>query len=68
MRALEEDVNEIKTSLDDWIFAAGDYDSTRQTFFPRIIGNSARFPLEYDYYRAERGRLDMSSIKDLSLK
>ncbi len=68
IRALEEGINEIKTSLDDWIFAAENYNSTRQSFFPKIIGNLAGFPPEYDYYKADRAKLDISNIKDLSLK
>ncbi len=68
IRALEEGVNEIKTSLDDWISATESYNYTRNTFVTRLIGNMGGFPPEYDYYKAERARLDISSIKDLSSK
>ena len=62
MRGLEEAVNEIRTSLDDWQVSIRTYNTYRgqwpQSFVAGILG----FPGTYDYYKAEKAKLDMEEL------
>jgi LemA protein len=62
IRSLEESVNEIKTSLDDWIYQTKRYNTQRQSFPTNILGGMFGFPFEYDYYHSEKAKLDIESI------
>jgi hypothetical protein len=65
MRALEEGVNEIKTALDDWIFAIKDYNTYRGSAFPSFISGVfgfSKFPSEIEYFRGSVERLDIDSL------
>ncbi len=62
MRGLEESVNEIRTALDDWQVSIRTYNTYRgqwpQSF---VAGPPLGFPESYDYYKAEKAKLDMES-------
>ncbi len=65
IRSMEESINEIKTALDDWIYATQTYNVTRQKPMGMLVGAMIpqMFPLEQDYYKSEKVRLDISNIK-----
>jgi LemA protein len=63
MRALEEATNEIKTSLDDWIFSIREYNTYRGSFWPNILGSiMPKFPDKIDYYEGKIKELDINSL------
>jgi hypothetical protein len=64
MRNMQEATNEIKTSLDDWIFAIQDYNTYRGNTLPSIIGRLfPQFPGEVDYFEGEVTSLNIDSLK-----
>lgn len=63
IRNMQESVNEIKTSLDDWIVGIRTYNTYRGSFFPSLIGSFfSRFPSEIKYYEGEVKKLDMDNL------
>ncbi|MGE5587056.1 MAG: LemA family protein [Clostridia bacterium] len=62
MRSLEEAVNEIRTALDDWQVAIRNYNTFRSQWPQSFIGGMLGFPASYDYYKAEKAKLDMNSL------
>lgn len=55
-------INELKTSLDDWIYQVQVYNTKRNSFFTSIVGNFHGFPKEYKYYKSEKTKLDVNEI------
>ncbi|HHY31514.1 MAG TPA: LemA family protein [Firmicutes bacterium] len=62
MRGLEEAVNEIRTALDDWQVAIRDYNTYRSQWPQSFVGGALNFPASYDYYKAEKAKLDMDAL------
>lgn len=62
LRGLEEAVNEIRTSLDDWQVAIRDYNTYRAQWPQRFVGDLLRFPASFDYYKAEKAKLNMDEL------
>jgi LemA protein len=64
IRNMEVSVNEIKTSLDDWIQAIKDYNTYRGNFWPSIVGSFIRqFPPNIEYYE---GNVKELNVQDLN--
>lgn len=62
IRSMEESINEMKTALDDWIYQIQVYNTQRNSFPTNIVGSTFNFPSEYNYYRSEKARLNVSEI------
>ncbi|MGE5584792.1 MAG: LemA family protein [Bacillota bacterium] len=62
MRGLEEAVNEIRTALDDWQVSIRDYNTFRSQWPQSFVGGALNFPASYDYYKAEKARLNMDEL------
>jgi LemA protein len=63
IRNMEESVNEIKTSLDDWIVAIKEYNTYRGSAWPSVIGSFMRkFPAEIKYYEGKIQELDINKL------
>lgn len=59
-RSFEESINEMKTELDDWIYATQVYNTQRNQFPNNVVGNMFNFPAEYNYYHSEKAKLNVS--------
>ncbi len=66
MRGLEEAVNEIRTALDDWQVAIRDYNTFRAQWPQSFVAGALGFPASFDYYKAEKARLDMDELMPTS--
>ena len=62
MRGLEEAVNEIRTALDDWQVAIRTYNTYRGQWPQSFVAGFLGFPESYDYYKAEKAKLDMDKL------
>ena len=62
MRGLEEAVNEIRTSLDDWQVSIRTYNTYRGQWPQSFIAGPLGFPESYDYYKADKAKLDMEKL------
>jgi LemA protein len=63
IRNMEVSINEIKTSLDDWIQAIKDYNSYRGNFWPSLVGSFIRqFPSHIEYYEGGVKELDVQKL------
>ncbi|HEY5133961.1 MAG TPA: LemA family protein [Candidatus Krumholzibacteriaceae bacterium] len=63
MRNMESSVNEIKTSLDDWIVTIKNYNTYRGSAWPSIMGGfMKKFPSEIKYYEGEIKKLDVNEL------
>lgn len=62
MRGLEEAVNEIRTALDDWQVAIRNYNTFRSQWPQSFVGGVLNFPASYDYYKAEKAKLNMEDL------
>lgn len=62
MRGLEEAVNEIRTSLDDWQVSIRTYNTYRGQWPQSFVAGFLGFPDSYDYYKAEKAKLDMDEL------
>jgi LemA protein len=62
IRSMEESINEMKTALDDWIYQTQVYNTQRNIFPNNVIGNTFNFPSDYNYYRSEKARLNVTEI------
>jgi len=60
--SMEEPINEMKTALDDWIVKTKEYNTKRGQFPGNVIGGIFNFPSEYDYYRSDKTKLNVSEI------
>lgn len=64
IRNLEEAVNEIKTSLDDWITTIKDYNTYRGSAGVSMVGGfMTKYPIELEYYK---GKVESLNIEDLN--
>jgi hypothetical protein len=60
---MESSVNEIKTSLDDWIVTIKDYNTYRNSFWPSFFGGFMhKFPDHIDYYEGAVKELDINKL------
>ena len=63
MRNMEVSINEIKTSLDDWVVTIRDYNTYRGSAWPSIMGNfMKKFPPQIKYYEGEIKELDIDVL------
>lgn len=62
MRGLEEAVNEIRTALDDWQVAIRNYNTFRAQWPQSFVASALGFPTSFDYYKAEKAKLDMGRL------
>ncbi|NLS45222.1 MAG: LemA family protein [Firmicutes bacterium] len=62
IRGLEEAVNEIRTALDDWQVSIRTYNTYRGQWPQSFIARPLGFPESYDYYKAEKAKLDMEKL------
>ncbi len=62
MRGLEESVNEIRTALDDWQVSIRTYNTYRGQWPQSFVAGPLGFPESYDYYKAEKAKLDMEKL------
>lgn len=62
MRGLEEAVNEIRTALDDWQVAIRTYNTYRGQWPQSFVAGFLGFPESYDYYKAEKAKLDIDKL------
>ncbi|MFP4498853.1 MAG: LemA family protein [Vulcanimicrobiota bacterium] len=64
IRNMEVAVNEVKTALDDWIYAIRDYNTYRGMFVPSMLGAfmGNQFPGQMEYYEGDITELDVESL------
>jgi len=63
IRNMEVSVNEIKTSLDDWVTTIKDYNTYRQSFWPNIFGGFMhKFPAKIAYYEGPVKELNVEQL------
>lgn len=63
MRSMEVGVNEIKTSLDDWITTIKDYNTYRGSAWPSIAGSfMSKYPASIKYYEGDTKKLNIDEL------
>jgi hypothetical protein len=69
MRTMQEGVNEIKTALDDWIYAIRQYNEYRGSAWPSLAGRwMSRFPSRIDYYEGMAKELNIDELNPAKTK
>jgi len=69
MRTMQEGVNEVKSALDDWIYAIRQYNEYRGSAWPSLAGRwMSRFPSRIDYYEGKAKELNIDELNPAKTK